>query len=568
MRTNIMDNEYIREIEQAIENITDDESVGAVFDALRSALINDNEFVVPIEWEDESGYMIRTISHDDDLCIMPIFTSMEEIEKGQPTLTKNVGIEDLLEQALMNEPFYGVVINPWGNHFTLDKDYIRMLFDSTIPETRENVICIAKEDITKSEAECIVNAANETLLGGGGVDGAIHRAAGPGLLEECRTLNGCRTSEAKITKGYNLKAKYVIHTVGPIYSGKPEDAEMLRRCYWNSLELARKNDIHSIAFPAISTGVYGYPKEDAALVALVAVSDWMKINPDYGMAIIMSCFDDETVHIYESIWAEIEERWNEGQHLTPEEGNALVNEAIKFAVEKHAGAFRKGTDKPYIVHPVEALQILSNITNDYKILAAAVLHDTLEDTETSLYEITTFFGNEVAYLVKSHTENKDKIWYVRKKHTIEELKKANLAVKIVAFADKLANLRSLHADYKKVGEELWDRFNASKQWQSWYYSELQDAFYEFQEYAETEELYWEMVGRYKDIFVKFFIDEMKGEIYQFSACDQKYVFRKETLNWEPFDGFLTDGARPIPRKEAEMIEDNWAESFEDTKYLN
>lgn len=160
--------------------------------------------------------------------------------------------------------------------------------NSTHINKRQNIFAIATMDITKAETTCIVNAANESLLGGGGVDGAIHRAAGSELLAECRTLHGCKTGEAKITKGYRLKAEYVIHTVGPIYSDSPKDAKLLCNCYWNSLELARKNNIHSIAFPAISTGVYGYPLKEATEIALKTVNDWFKINSYYGMAVIFA----------------------------------------------------------------------------------------------------------------------------------------------------------------------------------------------------------------------------------------------------------------------------------------
>lgn len=154
-------------------------------------------------------------------------------------------------------------------------------------------------DITKLGIDAIVNAANESLLGGGGVDGAIHDAAGPKLLAECKTIGGCPTGEARITKGYNLPAKYVIHTVGPVYGENPNDAELLASCYKNSLDLAVKHNIRSIAFPAISCGIYGYPIEDACKIAVNAVAGFLKTRKEIGKAIFV-LFSSDSYEVYEN----------------------------------------------------------------------------------------------------------------------------------------------------------------------------------------------------------------------------------------------------------------------------
>ena len=166
-------------------------------------------------------------------------------------------------------------------------------------------ILIVRGDITQQNVDAIVNAANNALLGGGGVDGAIHRAAGPELLEECRNLGACDTGNAKITKGYKLQARYVIHTVGPVWHGgsRGED-ELLASCYRRSLELARKHGIQTIAFPSISTGIYGFPVNRAARIALKTIHE--AISQDAGLKkVIVVCFDEETLREYREAEAEI-----------------------------------------------------------------------------------------------------------------------------------------------------------------------------------------------------------------------------------------------------------------------
>ncbi len=168
-------------------------------------------------------------------------------------------------------------------------------------ENTSTLIEIINADITKLKVDAIVNAANTTLLGGSGVDGAIHAAAGHELLEECRTLKGCKTGEAKITGAYKLPSKYVIHTPGPVYeNGKNGEAELLANSYRSCLNLAFEYGCKSIAFPCISTGVYGYPKEEAAKIALNEISSFLKEHKDC-MKVFIVCFGKENEEIYKKI---------------------------------------------------------------------------------------------------------------------------------------------------------------------------------------------------------------------------------------------------------------------------
>jgi O-acetyl-ADP-ribose deacetylase len=166
---------------------------------------------------------------------------------------------------------------------------------------KEKAIELITGDITDLDVDAIVNAAKNSLLGGGGVDGAIHRAAGPGLLEECRNLNGCQTGRAKITSGHNLKARHIIHTVGPVWTGgQSEEPQLLASCYISCLELAVKNGIRSIAFPCISTGVYGFPKELAAEIAVKETSRFLK-NNSLPEKVVFVTFSEADHEIYKKL---------------------------------------------------------------------------------------------------------------------------------------------------------------------------------------------------------------------------------------------------------------------------
>lgn len=257
-----------------------------------------------------------------------------------------------------------------------------------------------------------------------------------------------------------------------------------------------------------------------------------------------------------------------------------LNTAIEFATKKHSGQFRKATAIPYILHPLEVLQILYSMRADINLLIAGVLHDTVEDTETTLDEIKELFGDDVAELVASNSEDKSKSWDERKQHTIDELASAPKRVKMLIMADKLSNMRSIAYDYRNVGDDLWKRFNAPKEKQAWYYDGILDALYDIQDTPGCEKAYWELTSLFKDVFVKYYLDSENNIIYQ--SCDTGVIYSlmKGSPVWKNVVDELSsnisenivsddnkpqfyslnlipEDAVPISRKEAELTEDIW-----------
>ena len=241
--------------------------------------------------------------------------------------------------------------------------------------------------------------------------------------------------------------------------------------------------------------------------------------------------------------------------------NDAVEEAKNFAAQCHKDTFRKGTDIPYITHPMEVMEILSSVNADNNLLIAGLLHDAVEDAGVPVETIREIYGADVACLVAGHSENKSKTWYARKLKTIRDLPDEDMRSKLLTLGDKLSNIRSMYRDYRQVGDELWRRFNAPKHMQAWYYSGIVDGLSELQHIPQTAGAYWELAGIYKDLFVKYYIDEDNGMLYQIAESGESYRMAKGIPQWKPLKQPLPDNVTETDRKTAEMTEDKWNESF-------
>ncbi len=238
-----------------------------------------------------------------------------------------------------------------------------------------------------------------------------------------------------------------------------------------------------------------------------------------------------------------------------------LNQAIVYATEKHAEQFRKGSDTPYIVHPLEVMTILQSMDAEEHVMIAGLLHDVVEDTDTSLEEIREIYGNIVAELVGKHSEDKTKTWEQRKEDDIRATLNGSRELKMLVMADKLSNLRALYRDVKKLREEVWQRFNAPKEKQAWYYSKMIDALEELQYDNDTAARYWEMVDLFKDIFNTYFYESETDTIYQICVSGEDYYLTSNCPEWQRFKGELPEGLERIYRKCAERLEDNWYDHF-------
>lgn len=242
----------------------------------------------------------------------------------------------------------------------------------------------------------------------------------------------------------------------------------------------------------------------------------------------------------------------------PAADNRRLDAAITFAVNRHAGQFRKGTARPYIFHPLETMLILQTMQADTNLLMAGVLHDTLEDTSATVQELETLFGSDVAQLVAGRSEDKSLPWADRKRQANQALTHADKRQQMLAMADAVANLRSMYADYTRLGEALWARFHAPAKSQAWYYNGTLDALYSMQDDPDCRPIYWEMTGLFKDLFVSYWLDEERQILYQICLDLEAYELHRGDPQWQVCDPQIRlPGAIRLDRKAAEGMEDAW-----------
>ena len=304
---------YTKEVERAIANWVfagEGASVTPIYNILKMGVDDGLEFLVPVHTPQSQEELMVSIekvrfkevdSSDPRFrgkYFIPLFTTQEEVDKGEESTVVNGAFGDMIRMLELRPNCAGFVINPWGKRLVLGRETLRGI---TL-HTPKSHISFVKGSVLYMNAGAIVNAANESLLGGGGVDGAIHKAAGPMLLQACRALGGCNTGAAKITGAYDLKtADYIIHAVGPKYTGGENDETLLASSYYNAMELAWRNGCTSVAFPGISTGTYGFPLEEASKISLLSVVRWFDMHQDAVLNVYFCCFREEEMEEYQKL---------------------------------------------------------------------------------------------------------------------------------------------------------------------------------------------------------------------------------------------------------------------------
>ena len=301
-----------KDIEVAMKALKEDPSLAnklSLYEAIRVRMCCRAQFVIPTPTQPDGqramGMILDDATHTE---YYVAFTGIDSMDPLAGKQTISYGIKRFLENTMVSGAD-GIYINPRavgddsGNvrmtGFKLLRDGILNVLKAYYnPVFRTESI---KTDITTMDVDAIVNATDVNLSGGGGVDRAVHKAAGPRLAKECRKIGSCKTGEAVITEAYGLCAKKIIHTAGPVYSNNEEDQKLLANCYRNVLELAKDNDLHTIAFPGISTGTFGYPLDEASRIAFDTVVDWLEKNPLVPLRVLFISFDDEAKEKYDSL---------------------------------------------------------------------------------------------------------------------------------------------------------------------------------------------------------------------------------------------------------------------------